>query len=230
MTCTMFVGFSFTYFGPIARGVYPDVSPVVHVHGWSFFAWYMVLPLQAALIRARNVAIHRTLGLASLGLGAVMVAVGLIVSVVQIHLARAPDGSPFWRFMGLPIFSSWVLFTVFYVEAMRRRRRVEDHKRLILLASAVALGAATFRIAVRIAGPGPSVSIVGMLASVIFPLIAMINDRRRAARIHPAFAWGIPGMVLTIAGTFLLGATPAGDMLAMGLARIGWLLMPLYAP
>lgn len=35
MTCTVFVGFSFTYFGPIARDAYMPVPPIVHVHGWS---------------------------------------------------------------------------------------------------------------------------------------------------------------------------------------------------
>ena len=228
MTCTMFLGFSFTYFGPMARGVYPDVSPMVHVHGWTFFAWYLLLPFQAGLIRARKVALHRTLGLASVALGALTIAVGLIVSLVQIDLARAPDGNPFWQLMGVPIFGVWILFTVFYVEAMRRRKRVEDHKRLIVLASAAALSAATFRIVVRIAGFGIWVAIIGMLAAVIFPLIAIIHDRQRRAAIHPVYAWGVAAIVTMIVATFLLGVTPGGDMIEQGLAWVGRILRPLY--
>jgi hypothetical protein len=228
MTCTMFLGFSFTYFGPMARGVYPDVSPMVHVHGWTFFAWYLLLPLQAGLIRLRKVAIHRTLGLASVALGALMIAVGLVVSLVQIDLARAPDGNPFWQLMGVPIFGVWILFTVFYVEAIRRRKRVEDHKRLIILASAAALSAATFRIVVRVAGFGIWVAIIGMLAAVIFPLIAMIHDRQRQAATHPVYAWGVAAMVAMIVATFLLHVTPGGDMIEDGLAQVGRILRPLY--
>jgi hypothetical protein len=228
MTCTMFLGFSFTYFGPMARGIYPDVSPVVHVHGWTFFAWYLLLPLQAGLIRSRKVAIHRTLGLASVGLGALMIMAGLVVTLVQIDLARAPDGNPFWQLLGVPVFGVWILFTVFYVEAIRRRKRVEDHKRLIVLASAAALSAATFRIVVRIAGFGIGVAIIGMLVAVIFPLIAIIHDRHRRTAIHPVYAWGVAVMVAMIVGTFLLGVTPSGDTIEEGLAWVGRILRPLY--
>jgi len=228
MTCTMFLGFSFTYFGPMARGVYPDVSPMVHVHGWTFFAWYLLLPLQAGLIRSRKVALHRTLGLASMALGALMIVVGLVVSLVQIDLARAPDGNPFWQLMGVPIFGVWILFTVFYVEAIRRRKRVEDHKRLIVLASASALSAATFRIVVRIAGFSIWVAVIGTLAAVIFPLIAILHERQRQAASHPVYAWGVAAMVGMIAATFLLGVTPGGDMIEQGLAWVGRMIRPLY--
>ncbi|HEX6307502.1 MAG TPA: hypothetical protein VFZ69_04900 [Longimicrobiales bacterium] len=228
MTCTMFLGFSFTYFGPLARGVYPEVSPLVHVHGWTFFAWYVLLPLQAGLIRSRKVSHHRTLGLASTGLGALMITVGLIVSLVQIDRARAPDGDPFWQLLGVPIFGVWVLFTAFYLEAMRRRRRIEDHKRLIILASATALSAATFRIVVRIAGFEKWIAITGMLVCVAFPLVGIIADRRARIGIHPIYAWGVPAIVLVIGGSFLLGVTPVGDVLERGLGRAGRMLRPLY--
>ena len=56
---TAFFGFSLAYFGPMFAGSYPEVSPAVHVHGWSFFAWYLLLPLQAGLVRARRVQVHR---------------------------------------------------------------------------------------------------------------------------------------------------------------------------
>ena len=51
-----FLGFSFTYFGPVFAGNYPDVSPTVHLHGWTFFLWYLLLPLQAGLVASRLLA------------------------------------------------------------------------------------------------------------------------------------------------------------------------------
>jgi hypothetical protein len=228
MSCTMFLGFSLTYFGPIARGEYPAVSPMVHVHGWTFFAWYVLLPLQAGLIQARRRALHRTLGLASLGLGAAMILVGLLVTLVQIEKALAPDGDPFWQLMGVPIFGIWILFTIFYVEAMRRRRHVEDHKRLILLASAAALTAATARIGFRIAGFSTTTVIVGMLVVVVFPLLGILHDRLSGRPLHPVYAWGVPALVAMIAGTFLLGMTPGGDVVERGLGLVARVLWPLY--
>ena len=228
MTCTVLLGFSITYFGPMARGVYPEVSPLVHVHGWTFFAWYLLLPLQAGLVRIRKVSLHRNLGLASLGLGALMVVVGFIVSLVQIDKAAAPDGNPFWQVMGVPIFSVWVLFTAFYVEAMRRRRRTEDHKRLIILASAVALSAATFRIVVWFAGFAPWIAAAGMIVCVVFPLVGMVSDWRKHHTIHPVYAWGVAAIVLVIASAFQLAGTAEGRVVEQGLAWAGGLVRPLY--
>lgn len=228
MACTMVAGFAGTYFHPMVQGSYPAVSPLVHVHGWSFFAWYVLLPLQAWLIRSRNVALHRTLGLASTALGALMIAVGLLVSVVQIDSARRSDGDPFWQLMGVPIFAVWLLFTVFYVEAMRRRRRIEEHKRLIVLASAVALSAATFRIVVRLAGFDVWSAFIGMITALAFPLLAMVYERRVRASVHPIYIWGVLAIMAIIAGTFLLGGTPVGDRAEQGLAWLGDRLRPLY--
>jgi hypothetical protein len=157
-----------------------------------------------------------------------MIMVGLVVSLVQIDLARAPDGNPFWQLMGVPIFGVWILFTVFYVEAIRRRKRIEDHKRLIVLASAAALSAATFRIVARIAGFSIWVAIIGMLAAVTFPLIAILHDRQRQTAVEPIYAWGVAATVAMIVATFLLGVTPAGDMIAQGLAWVGRMIRPLY--
>lgn len=219
MSLTVFTGFSFTYFGPLFGGEYPEVSPMVHAHGWTFFAWYLLLPLQAGLVRTGNVRIHRTLGLGTIVLGAAMILVGIVVTLVQIDRALGPEGDPFWQLMGLPIFGIWVLFTVFYTEAIRRRRRIDEHKRLIVLASAVALSAASARILFQIWGFRPWVAAVGCLACLVFPLVAMIHDRRTRHESHPVYLWGVPAAALVIGGAFLLDGTPGGELMERGL---GW--------
>lgn len=47
ISATGFAGFSFTYFGPIIGGSYPAAEFPLHLHGWSFFLWYLLFPLQA---------------------------------------------------------------------------------------------------------------------------------------------------------------------------------------
>ncbi|HEX2167688.1 MAG TPA: hypothetical protein VHG09_10695 [Longimicrobiales bacterium] len=228
MTCTVFVGFSFTYFTPIARGTYAPVPPIVHVHGWSFFAWYLLLPLQAGLVRTRRVATHRTLGMASIALAAVMILAGVIVSVVRIDETRQADGDPFWQIMALPIFAVWVLFTVFYIAAVQRRRRIDEHKRLMILASAVALAAATFRIVVQVVAFSPWTAAVGILVCTTFPVAGMLHDVRRRGSVHPVYGWGVTATLLVVIGTFLLGDTAAGDVLEGGLGAVGEAVRPLY--
>ena len=228
MACTVFLGFWFTYFGPLSRGAYPEVSPLVHVHGWSFFVWYGLLITQAGLIRSTRVATHRALGLASTVLAAVMVTVGLIVSTVRVEMASGPDGDPFWKLMGLPIFSIWLLFTVFYAGAIYWRRRPADHKRLMILASAAALSAATFRIVVQVLGFAPWIAIVGTLAPILFVVAAMMHDYWSMRRIHRVYVWGAPAMLGLTGGMFLLGMIPGGEVVNQGVASVGRLLRPFY--
>ena len=39
-------GFWFTYFGPIIGKTYPAAGLPLHLHGWSFFLWLFLFPLQ----------------------------------------------------------------------------------------------------------------------------------------------------------------------------------------
>jgi hypothetical protein len=228
MSGTVLLGFWLTYFGPLSQGTYPQVSPIVHLHGWSFFTWYALLMVQAGLIRSGRVPMHRTLGLASTVLGAVMISVGVIVSTVRIDMALGPDGDPFWGLMGLPIFAIWILFTAFYAGAIYCRRRAATHKRLMLLASAAALSAATFRIVVEILGFERWVAIVGTLAPTGFILAAMIHEYRSVGKVHPVHLWGAPATVGLIGTAFFLAMTPRGEAVKQGLAWVGRLLKPLY--
>jgi len=228
LSCTALTGFWFTYFGPLFRGEYPQVPPIVHLHGWTFFVWYALLTTQAGLIGSRRVTIHRALGLASTVLATVMITVGLIVSTVRVDMSLGPAGDPFWTLMGVPIFSIWVLFTVFYAAAIYCRRRAADHKRLMLLASAVALSAATFRIFVEIFGFEQWVAIVGTLAPNLFMVAAMIHDYRDVRKIHRVYLWGVPVMIGVVGGAFLLAMTPAGVVVQQAVAWVGRLLRPFY--
>ena len=228
MSTTAFAGFWFTYFGPLFRGAYPEVSPLVHVHGWTFFAWYLLLPAQAGLIRSERVAVHRTIGLASITLGVLMIAVGLIVSVVRVDMATRPNGDPFWQLMGVPIFAIWILFAVFYAAAMYLRHRPANHKRFIVLASAVALSAATFRILVSIFGFAPWVAIAGCLAPIAFILVAMVHEYRRVHSVSPVYLLGTSAVSALIVGAFLLVMTRREEFIAQSIGRVGQILRPLY--
>ncbi|MEJ2540817.1 MAG: hypothetical protein P8188_12745 [Gemmatimonadota bacterium] len=158
-----FLGFSFTYFRPMIAGEYPEVSPTVHAHGWTFFGWYFLLPLQAGLVRSRRLTLHRRLGYASVVLAVAMTVSGLVVIGVQMELARLPGGSPFWQALGPAVFATLVLFVAFYSLALRYRKKRELHKRFILLASTGGMGAAGFRVLAQLLGPGFMAGAAGIL-------------------------------------------------------------------
>ena len=221
ISLTTFAGFWFTYFGPNVRGTYPQAALAVHVHGWSFFGWSLLLPLQAGLMHARRVRLHRTLGLASVALAALMVTTGLLVIGVQMPAALTSAEPTFFALFGPMIFATLVLFAGFYVAALRIRRNGAYHKRLMLVASAAGMGAAMFRLLGALFGPISWDTTGGILATNLFIVWGMVHDLRRDQRVHPAYQIGLGVCVAVELAAWLLTPTPVGQALARGLAWIG---------
>ncbi len=228
LSATAYLGFWFTYFGPNLRGTYPTAAPAVHLHGWSFFAWYLLLPLQAGLIQARRVRAHRTLGWSSLGLAVVMAATGTLVLGVQMAAAVASPEPTFWSAFGLMIFATLVLFMGFYTAALVLRRDRAAHKRLMLMAGAAGLGAAGFRIVLTLAGPVEWATPAGILATNVFILGGIAYDALREHRVHPAYWSGLAICVIVEVSAWLSVSTGVGQALARGLAWVGHTFAGLY--
>ncbi len=228
LSATAYLGFWFTYFGPNIRGTYPAAAPAVHLHGWSFFAWYLLLPLQAGLIHARRVRTHRTLGWSSIGLAAVMTATGTLVLGVQMAAAVASPEPSFWSSFGLMIFATLVLFIGFYTVAIVLRRNRAIHKRLMLVAGAAGLGAAGFRIVMTMFGPVDWATPAGILATNMFILGGIGYDAFRERRVHRAY-WLALAICLVVEVSAWLGASSGvGQSLARGLAWVGHTFAGLY--
>ena len=226
ITAAVLTGFWFTYFGPMFAGNRAPNAVVVHLHGWTFFAWYVLLVLQSWLAYSRRMTLHRTLGGLSLALAAVMVATGLLV--VGVRMADALDtGNPFWTASGPAVFATLVLFVVFYVAALRMRRRTDWHKRLIIIASVGGMGAATFRLCMVLFGPD-SAMWLGLLGSNLFIVAGIVRDRICEKRVHPAWWIGTCTCVTLEAGALLLAPTPVGQAVSRGLAAIGRAFSFLY--
>jgi hypothetical protein len=216
MSVTAFWGFAYTYFIPLFGGAYPEVSAAVHVHGWSFFLWFLLLPAQAFLIASGRRSTHMTLGGASVALAVIMVFTGTLVASVRIDQglsATDPDEfTAFWKGFGQLIMYNMMLYVGFFGTAIARRDRADVHKRMMVLASASVLPAAIFRIIVGLGGfywlatPGWVMPAAFFLPAV-FIIIGMGYDRLVKGYIHGAYLIGLPillvvhGLGLAIAGT-----------------------------
>jgi len=228
ISATVFVGFWFTYFGPMLAHAYPPSSPMLHLHGWSFFAWYLLLPVQAGLAYGRQLALHRTLGGLSLGLAVLMVATGLLVVGVRMREALDSPTPTFWTGTAPAIFVTLALFAVFYALALRDRRRPARHKRWIVVASAAGMGAAVFRILMVAAGPVDWVFPVSILLTNLFIAAGMAFDARRERRVHREYAIGLVTCLLLESGVYLATPTVAGRPLVLALGWIGSTFGGLY--
>lgn len=236
ISMTAFTGFAFTYFGPVFRAEYPAVSPVVHVHGWSFFAWYLLLPLQAVLITAGRRRIHMTLGGASVVLAIVMVFTGILVAAVRIEQGLSTENpnelTAFWKDFGQLIMFNMLPFAVFYTAAIVGRRKPDMHKRLIVMASASALPAAIFRIIVGfgdfywLATPA-WVMPAAFLLPAFFIVIGMIRDRISRSAVHRIYIVGLPFLLFVHGISLIIVGTPTGEAMSRIMAAFarlfGWL-------
>lgn len=228
-----FFGFTFTYFAPMLAGTYPAVSPFVHIHGWSFFLWYVLFPVQALLLATRRYARHMLLGRLSLALAAVMVFTGFFVLAVRMDEALTGSGGGFLDFLrqvGPLILASLLLFAVFYAAAIRAALtgRMEAHKRLMVLASSSGLGAALFRIFVNLFGPVAWANSGWMLATNVFMLAGIAYDRLAYGRVHPVYWGGLAFALVVEALVWPFPGNPVVPAVNSALATIGQQVKFLY--
>lgn len=173
-------GFWPSYFGPLLRGSL-NLPRIMHVHGAIFSGWMVLLLAQIVLVSLGRVRLHRRLGTVGIAYGALVVAMGLVVSFVA-PAAHVQAGE--WTldraagFMILPLVDM-VLFAGFFAAAIAYRRRPEIHKRLIL--------AATMALAFAAAGRMFD-TVLPFLIVWLSPLaVAMAFDAFVRGRVHPVY-------------------------------------------
>jgi hypothetical protein len=237
MSVTVYWGFAYTYFMPVLAGTYPGASPAVHFHGWSFFLWFLLLPLQTLLMATGRRQAHFTLGGASLALAAVMAFTGILVASVRIDqglTATDPDEfTMFWKGFGQLIMYNMALFIGFYGTAIARRYQPDTHKRLMMLASASVLPAAIFRIIVDLSGyywlatPGWVMPAAFFLPAA-FIVIGMVHDRVTRASVHRVYLVGLPIFLVVHGLGLAMAGTAAGDAVSRAMAQFARVIGFLY--
>lgn len=232
ISAVAFAGFAFTYFGPIIGNTYPPSGIPLHLHGWSFFLWYALLPGQAVLIANRKYALHMRLGRLSVVLVVAMVLSGILVLSVRVDEALRNGAPLIWLHYGPLILSNLVLFVVFYAAAvhMALNSRFQAHKRLIMVASAIALGAAFSRLIMFTSGFHPLSVPIGVIGCSIFIFVGVAYDWIANRAVHPAY-WA--GLVVLFAVELPLLPQINPEMVEwinQGLAVIGERLGFLYQP
>ncbi|HUJ47466.1 MAG TPA: hypothetical protein VLV55_10075 [Rhizomicrobium sp.] len=198
----------------------PPFPWIVHVHAVVFVGWLVVLTTQVLLIRNKRADLHRRLGVAAMGLAAVMVVVGPATAIImqRYHWGTPDSDPPFLAIQGTDILA----FAGLAAAAFVWRNNSSAHKRLILLAT-LYISDAGFA---RFFGDG----VHGLLGDGFWPFLAeayLANDvlavgigvydfaTRKA--LHPAY---VAGMAWTF-GLQLIGSAlyhaPAWKPVALAL-------------
>lgn len=107
---------------------------------------------------------------------------------------------------------SLLAFTALVTAAIRLRRRTDWHRRLMFCAMAILTGPGLGRLLpMPLFIPWAWWTVA--LASLTFPVIAMLVDRRRRGSIHKAWLWGIVATpVALLLGDLIAYSQPGIDM------------------
>lgn len=221
MLLANFVGFAPTYF---LKGFFdaPNLPLRTHFHGALFTAWFVLFFVQTWLVVQRNVSLHRRLGVVGTLLAAVMFLSGLVMLYFR-ALEYTPGGDEAeMRLIGTAtvVWANLVLllaFSTFVALGIVFRRRLEAHRRLMLLASVSMMLQAFGRVGRFPALPGSEVTwALGGLASMLVALV--IHDRLALKRVHPVSLWSGPLLFAAIVlSAVVLPRTELGQALVLAL-------------
>jgi hypothetical protein len=133
MCLFVFGGFGMSYLVPLGEGTFKPAPPIVHLHGVIFMSWMILLVVQAGLVNAGNVRLHRSLGTWGIAHGSVAICAGLLLQLIATRGAVDKGFEPGTDglYLGLCAFAG---FSIMFVLAIRNVRRPEIHKRMILFA------------------------------------------------------------------------------------------------
>ena len=198
--------------------VSPSLSILLYIHGTVMTGWVVLLVAQTGLVAARRVQWHRQLGV----FGAVWA--GLVVllgSITTLHAAaREVRNNTAFASDQIVITSLDMLqmafFAAFVTIAIWHRRRIDYHKRLMLLTIACMLPDALARLPISFMTHAGEIDLnLRIMAGLdLFILICLGVDTVRHHRLHPAFAWG--GLLFLVAFHVALYVTRTPTWLGFG--------------
>jgi hypothetical protein len=205
----VFAGFSRTYFLKSYFGS-PDLSLLLHIHGVVFTTWVLFLLAQTTLVATGRTYVHRRMGVAGAVLAVLLVVVGSLTAILRVKSGSTPvPGVSGLSFLAIPLFDM-LLFAIMVGAALYFRRRLEAHKRLMLLATITLLGAPIARF--HWGGP-----LTFFALSDLFIVAMLAYDVFTRRKVHPATLWGGLLIVASQPLRLMISETPAW------LAFAGWL-------
>lgn len=209
-------GFARTYYLKGLFSTPPLPSRLVHFHGIVMTAWVALFIVQVTLVAKRRTKTHQRLGVLGAVLAALVVVVGVLTAIYAAARGDTP-GPPALQFLVVPL-GDMLVFGVLIGVALYYRRRLDVHKRLMLLAAVNMLAPAIARIPLSFIANGGALAFFGLTDLCLLAFVAFDTIRHR--RLHPAFLWGTIFIIVMQPLRILLAGTDAWLHLAAALVRL----------
>lgn len=181
---------------------------IVHVHAALMFAWLGLLLAQTVLVATDRTALHAKVGLASLVLAPCVLATMIAITIwrygERVELGQIQQGSNILLTQGRSI----VYFTLFFTWALVvRKKDRETHKRMMLLATVVLIGAAITRMTwLPTTFPNSYGAVHAYLLLLLAPSVTY--DIVRLGHPHRAYVIGLALLLPWLIATQLLWNSP----------------------
>tara|TARA_R110000751_G_scaffold2018_11_gene9183 strand:- start:10523 stop:11299 length:777 start_codon:yes stop_codon:yes gene_type:complete len=189
------------------------VPAAYHLHAAVFMGWIGIYLMQHVTALRGQWALHAGFGRIAYLWIPLMLVFG---SVLMVAVARR-TGGPFFFHVSEFLWSNMMLLWCFgglAFWALRRRRYTGWHRRLMLCAMAILTGPGLGRI-LPLPLMIPHAWTITTLATMVFPVIGMIADKRATGRVHPAYLWGLG----IYAAVFVLSLVLAHSETGMAITR-----------
>jgi hypothetical protein len=213
-----FVGFAPSFY--LRSAFEPDtkLSILLQIHGAVFSTWIILLLVQATLIVRGSRVLHRRLGWFAAAIAAAMV--GLVAAATVEEMRRIPPSPPPPVALALNTFDM-VVFAILVSIAIILRKQSEWHKRLLLSATLVLLGAPILRLLMFAAGHiSHQILVADVLLVDLFFLICLAWDLYARQKIHPAYLYALALVLLDQVTTFSVMAWPPWIIFANAVQRL----------
>jgi len=209
-------GFARTYYLKPFFGT-PDLpGRIVHLHGIVMTAWVLLFIVQISLVATRRTRVHQRLGIAGGVLAALVVVVGVLTALYAAARGASP-GPPALAFLIVPL-GDMLIFSVLIGLALYFRRKLQVHKRLMLLAAINLLTPAIARIPLSFIANGGPLAFFGLTDLCLVAFVAYDTFKNR--RLHPVFLWGSIFIIALQPLRLLLAGTDVWMNFAAGLVAL----------
>lgn len=189
----VFLGFARTFFlAPIYHYHLPNL--LVAVHGVVFSSWIALFAIQASLVPAGRVDLHKKLGSIGAVLVALVLIMGYLVMLEGLHRGFASPGQDEAQILALDAVGINVSFAMF-VAGLLLRRDPGFHKRLMLFGTLGMLGPAIARWPFAFIAAKPP--LVGLVLQ-LFALVTITFDLLTRRRIHRATWIGLVTLLVPL--------------------------------
>jgi len=189
---------------------------IVHLHGIIMTTWVILFVVQISLVATRRTRVHQRLGIFGGVLAALIVVVGILTALFAAARGASP-GPPALSFLIIPI-GDMVIFAVLIGIALYFRRKLDVHKRLMLLAAINLLTPAIARIPLDFITNNGPLAFFGLTDLCLLACVAFDTIKHR--RLHPAFLWGSIFLIAMQPLRLLLAGTNAWINFAAALVRL----------